>query len=76
MSLVLYRLGIWTYFHFIKALSPVLPAAKKWTEGRKNLDNELASVEAKREGSKTIWIHCSSLGEFEQGRPVIERIKS
>lgn len=76
MSLILYRLGIWTYFHLIKGLSPVLPAAKKWTEGRKNLDNELASVEAIRDGSKTIWIHCSSLGEFEQGRPVIERIKS
>jgi 3-deoxy-D-manno-octulosonic-acid transferase len=24
---------------------------------------------------KLIWIHCSSLGEFEQGRPVIEAIK-
>jgi 3-deoxy-D-manno-octulosonic-acid transferase len=24
---------------------------------------------------KTIWVHCSSLGEFEQGRPLIELIK-
>jgi 3-deoxy-D-manno-octulosonic-acid transferase len=24
---------------------------------------------------KYIWIHCASLGEFEQGRPVIESIK-
>ena len=24
---------------------------------------------------KTIWVHCASLGEFEQGRPVIELIK-
>src|SRR5690606_29629951 len=23
-----------------------------------------------------IWIHCASLGEFEQGRPIIEEIKS
>ena len=22
-----------------------------------------------------IWVHCASLGEFEQGRPLIERIK-
>ena len=24
---------------------------------------------------KTIWMHCASLGEFEQGRPVLEEIK-
>ena len=24
---------------------------------------------------KIIWMHCSSLGEFEQGRPVLERIR-
>ena len=24
---------------------------------------------------RTVWIHCASLGEFEQGRPVIEAIK-
>lgn len=24
---------------------------------------------------KTIWIHCASLGEFEQGRPIIEELK-
>ena len=27
-------------------------------------------------GKKTIWIHCASLGEFEQGRPVIESLKA
>lgn len=25
---------------------------------------------------KTIWVHCASLGEFEQGLPVIEQLKS
>ena len=27
-------------------------------------------------GDRIIWIHCASLGEFEQGRPVIEAIKA
>lgn len=27
-------------------------------------------------GTKIIWVHCASLGEFEQGRPLIERLKS
>ena len=25
--------------------------------------------------NKTIWMHCASLGEFEQGRPVLQKIK-
>ncbi|GEO09280.1 3-deoxy-D-manno-octulosonic acid transferase [Segetibacter aerophilus] len=25
---------------------------------------------------KIVWMHCSSLGEFEQGRPLLEKIKS
>jgi 3-deoxy-D-manno-octulosonic-acid transferase len=27
-------------------------------------------------GKKNIWLHCASLGEFEQGRPVIESLKA
>ncbi len=27
-------------------------------------------------GSKLIWFHCASLGEFEQGRPLMEKLKS
>lgn len=27
-------------------------------------------------GDRVFWFHCASLGEFEQGRPVIEKIKS
>jgi 3-deoxy-D-manno-octulosonic-acid transferase len=26
--------------------------------------------------NQTVWMHCSSLGEFEQGRPVIEKLKA
>ena len=26
------------------------------------------------EGDRTLWFHCASLGEFEQGRPVIEEM--
>ena len=25
---------------------------------------------------KPIWMHCASLGEFEQGRPLLEAFKS
>jgi 3-deoxy-D-manno-octulosonic-acid transferase len=50
------------------------PKAKLWVAGRKNI---LQQIEQALSGKteKRIWIHCSSLGEFEQGRPVIETIK-
>lgn len=35
----------------------------------------LKKIEAAiKPGEKIIWIHCASLGEFEQGRPVIEKL--
>lgn len=50
------------------------PKAKKWVAGRKHIFNKLKL--AIPEGEKIIWVHCASLGEFEQGRPVIEKIRS
>lgn len=47
--------------------------AKKWVNGRKNIFKNLKATIPS--GEKIIWMHCASLGEFEQGRPVIERLK-
>ena len=51
--------------------------AKKWVAGRKNIfkkiGSEVSSTRDRKDG--LVWIHCSSLGEFEQGKPVIEKIK-
>lgn len=44
--------------------------AKLWTEGRKGWRERLRS--ATQGGQQWVWFHCASLGEFEQGRPVIE----
>lgn len=66
ISLFLYRLAI-----HIAALRNA--KAKNWIEGRKNIIKLIASILHPNE--KRIWIHCSSLGEFEQGRPIIEAIK-
>ncbi len=43
-------------------------------QGRKNIWNRLVE-DFKKHKSKVIWIHCASLGEFEQGRPIIEKWK-
>ncbi len=66
--LVLYKIGI-----HISALWN--SKAKRWVNGRKNIFPDLES-KVKSQESKIIWFHCSSLGEFEQGRPLIEKLKS
>lgn len=48
--------------------------AKQWINGRKDLKNRLKEAVENGTGP-IIWFHCASLGEFEQGRPVIEAIK-
>lgn len=47
--------------------------AKLMIEGHKNVFPELKKRIIK--GEKYLWFHASSLGEFEQGRPVIERLR-
>lgn len=51
------------------------PKAKAFAEGRKDLLANLGKV-FRSNTSPVIWIHCASLGEFEQGRPVIEKLKA
>ncbi len=41
--------------------------------GRKETFNKLSSI---KKTDKVIWFHCASLGEFEQGRPIIEKIQN
>lgn len=46
------------------------PKAKKWVSGRKNIFERLEKTIPR--GEQIIWVHCASLGEFEQGRPVMD----
>jgi 3-deoxy-D-manno-octulosonic-acid transferase len=50
------------------------PKAKRWVEGRKGLFKRLENAFSQNK-APIIWLHCSSLGEFEQGRPVLEKIR-
>ena len=63
----LYNIGI-RIFGFIIFLAAFFnPKAKQWINGRKNILEKLEPAD--------YWFHCASLGEFEQGRPIIEAIK-
>ena len=69
----LYNTGIFFYTLLIKLAVPFSEKARLFVKGRKNWELQLQQKIEK--GSKYIWIHCASLGEFEQGRPLIEAIK-
>lgn len=71
--LLLYNIGIWVYFVLIKLFSPFNVKAKLFIRGRKALLHKINQKVNPNE--KHIWFHFASLGEFEQGRPVLERLK-
>ena len=55
-------------------LSPLFsPKMGLFVKGRKSVVNTLKSTLKK--GDKTIWFHCASLGEYEQGVPIIIKTK-
>lgn len=66
---LLYNILIGLYLLIIRFFSLFDSKANLWLKGRKNqtLPNLI--------NKKVIWMHCSSLGEFEQGRPVFEKLK-
>ena len=48
--------------------------ARLWVDGRKDVFAYLGS-KLSNNTSLVIWFHCASLGEFEQGKPVMEALK-
>ena len=69
----IYNLAIRLYAFLIRIGAGFNPRAKKWINGRKGL---FAWLEKQLdEKARYVWFHCASLGEFEQGRPVIEKFR-
>ena len=69
----LYKIAISAYSLFLKVAAVFNPKARLFVRGRKNWKRKLASkIET---NARYVWVHCASLGEFEQGRPLIEAIR-
>ena len=71
---LIYLLSIRLYVAAIAIASLFNSKAKKWISGRKYVMRDLDEWRKAHPG-KLMWIHCASLGEFEQGRPVMEAIR-
>lgn len=72
MGTIFYTIFLHLYVIAIKLLAIGNPKARLWLSGRKEFP--VVSF-TQNESAKTVWMHCASLGEFEQGRPVLEALK-
>ncbi len=69
----LYNICLMLYGWVIKAAALRHNKARLWVEGRRDL---FARMKRTIDPSdRIVWIHVASLGEFEQGRPVIEQLR-
>lgn len=66
LSRILYGAGLRLYRSAIEVAALTRPKARKWISGRRQ-----QQLPRKPPG-RVIWFHAASLGEFEQGRPVME----
>lgn len=65
MGILLYNFFLLLYSAVVRFLSPWNEKARLWLRGRKNFP-------VFDKPGNIIWMHCASLGEFEQGRPLLE----
>lgn len=69
---LLYTLGIRAYGMVLWIAQFFSPKAKSWVTGRKRFWQRLPQVPDR----KVYWFHCASLGEFDQGLPLMNRLKA
>jgi 3-deoxy-D-manno-octulosonic-acid transferase len=70
----LYHIAIHLYYLIILAVSPFNPKAHSWIRGRLGWRSRL--LDWRKPGDQVIWVHAASLGEFEQGRTLIDEVKT
>ncbi len=70
---MLYNLSIILYDLLVRLIAPFSRKPRKMKKGHRVVYNILRNMRDKE--SSYIWFHAASLGEFEQGRPLIERIR-
>lgn len=68
----LYNIFIHIYILALNLISPFNKKIKTMLKGEKGCFDRLQNLNSE---DKVAWFHCASLGEFEQGRPLIEEVK-
>lgn len=68
---LLYNIGIFLLGVGIRIHALFNTKSKRWVAGRKNWKSKLPNVD----GKTVIWFHCASLGEFDQGLPLMRKFR-
>ena len=71
----LYNFVIHLFYLAMRFAAMFKPKAKLWINGRSNWEIELNDAIKKFDLKHAVWMHCASLGEFEQGRPLLQKIR-
>jgi len=74
VNILFYNIFLRLYRAGAQLISPWNQKARSWLSGRKNIFSRIRA-EFSAGTNEVIWMHAASLGEFEQGRPVLEKIR-
>jgi 3-deoxy-D-manno-octulosonic-acid transferase len=76
LSYFFYSLFLKLYHLAARALAIKNKKANFWVQGRQQIWEKISLLKKEKLGNgQILWVHCASLGEFEQARPIIEAIK-
>jgi len=70
---VLYNISTYLFLVAIKFATLFNAKARLWVKGRRSIFKKLKKTLSNTEN--IVWFHCASLGEFEQGKPIIKAYK-
>ncbi|MDR3328741.1 MAG: 3-deoxy-D-manno-octulosonic acid transferase, partial [Prevotellaceae bacterium] len=73
--LLLYNIGIALYCLGLHLAAPFYPKVRQLVRGHRGALRQLRQAMRSCGSRKVVWFHCASLGEFEQGRPIIEKLR-
>ena len=74
MTVLFYRASIWLFKLGTSLAASFNAKASSFHQGQRGLVLNITQTLGPAQ-SPLVWIHCASLGEFEQARPLIEKIK-
>lgn len=74
-AMLVYKLFLLLYTLFAKCIAPFNGKVKQWNIGQQKVWDEITGLASKIQ-KPIIWVHCASYGEFEQGLPIIQKIKA
>ncbi|MBN9350556.1 MAG: 3-deoxy-D-manno-octulosonic acid transferase [Chitinophagaceae bacterium] len=71
--IIFYHLFLWIYRAGVFVVAFFNPKARLWIKGRVNVFSKVRR-DLLQINSPIVWMHAASLGEFEQGKPVLKKI--